>query len=99
MWAGRAVDPFYVDLTQVFAMSAAVKNGAKLDLSGWRPEVAFLDRIEAVDAGGLALPAGPHVVDERMRRRGRQRSTCTCRRCGGYPWVGENAGEKAGARE
>jgi hypothetical protein len=40
LWAGRAADPFYVDLTQVFAISAAVKNGAKVDLSGWRPEAA-----------------------------------------------------------
>lgn len=40
MWAGRAADPFYVDLTQVFAINAAVKNGAKLDLSGWRPELS-----------------------------------------------------------
>jgi hypothetical protein len=32
--------PFYVDLTQVFAISAAVKNGAKVHLSGWRPKTA-----------------------------------------------------------
>jgi hypothetical protein len=40
MWAGRAADPFYVDLTQVFAMSVAVKNSAELYLSDWRPETA-----------------------------------------------------------
>src|SRR5574341_652477 len=40
LWAGRAADPFYVDLTQVFAINDAVTNGARLDLAGWRPETA-----------------------------------------------------------
>jgi hypothetical protein len=39
-WTGRAADPFYVDLTQVFAINAAVKRGAKIDLPDWRPEIA-----------------------------------------------------------
>jgi hypothetical protein len=40
LWAGRAADPFYVDLTQFFAINAGVKNSAKLDLADWRPETA-----------------------------------------------------------
>jgi hypothetical protein len=40
LWTGRAADPFYVDLTQVRVINAAVKNGAKVDLPNWRPEVA-----------------------------------------------------------
>jgi hypothetical protein len=34
-WAGRARDPFYVDLTQVRAINQAVKNGARVELPGW----------------------------------------------------------------
>jgi hypothetical protein len=34
-WAGRARDPFYVDLTQVRAINHAVKNGSKVELPGW----------------------------------------------------------------
>jgi hypothetical protein len=40
LWTGRAADPFYVDLTQVFAINAAVKQGAKIELPDWRPEIA-----------------------------------------------------------
>src|SRR6266699_6875755 len=40
MSAGRAADPFYVDLTLVFAFNAAVKNSAEFYLSDWRPETA-----------------------------------------------------------
>ncbi|AWS40246.1 DUF4331 family protein [Streptosporangium sp. 'caverna'] len=40
MWAGQALDPFYVDLTQVRAINAAVKNGARVELPGWGPNAA-----------------------------------------------------------
>jgi hypothetical protein len=40
LWTGRAADPFYVDLTQVVAVNAALKRGAKIELPGWRPEIA-----------------------------------------------------------
>jgi hypothetical protein len=40
VWAGRARDPFYVDLTQVRAMNAAVKNSAKVELPDWSPDAA-----------------------------------------------------------
>lgn len=40
LWAGRARDPFYVDLRQVGAMSSAVAHGAKPDPAGWSPQVA-----------------------------------------------------------
>lgn len=40
MWAGRAADPFYVDLKQLAAIEAAVKSGTKIDLAGWQPDAA-----------------------------------------------------------
>ncbi|MFC7643153.1 DUF4331 family protein [Streptosporangium lutulentum] len=40
LWAGRARDPFYVDLTQVRAINAAVRNGARIELPGWGPNAA-----------------------------------------------------------
>lgn len=40
LWTGRAADPFYVDLTLVFAFNAAVKRGTKIELPAWRPEIA-----------------------------------------------------------
>lgn len=40
LWAGRARDPFYVDLRQVRAISAAVAHGAPPDPAGWSPRVA-----------------------------------------------------------
>ena len=40
LWAGRARDPFYVDLRQVGAMSSAVAHGAKPDPAVWSPQVA-----------------------------------------------------------
>ncbi|MFK3980767.1 DUF4331 family protein [Micromonospora sp. NPDC050397] len=40
LWAGKAADPFYIDLKQLDAIDAAVKNGAKLDLSGWQANKA-----------------------------------------------------------
>jgi hypothetical protein len=40
LWAGRVADPFYVDLTQLAAIEAAVKGGAKLDPGDWRPDTA-----------------------------------------------------------
>ncbi|RKN15054.1 DUF4331 domain-containing protein [Micromonospora musae] len=40
VWAGRIVDPFYIDLDQLATVNDAFKNGAKLDRSAWRPENA-----------------------------------------------------------
>ena len=40
MWAGRIADSFYVDLSLLGMVNAAVRNGTALDLSGWRPEQA-----------------------------------------------------------
>ena len=40
LWAGRARDPFYVDLRQVRAINAAVAQGAEPDSAGWSPQVA-----------------------------------------------------------
>jgi hypothetical protein len=40
LWAGRTADPFYVEPTVLGAIRAAVKNGTRVDLSGWRPENA-----------------------------------------------------------
>jgi hypothetical protein len=40
IWAGRIADPFYIDLSLLGIVNAAVKNGTAVDLSGWRPEDA-----------------------------------------------------------
>ena len=40
LWAGRARDPFYVDVRQVRAINAAVAHGARPDPAGWSPQVA-----------------------------------------------------------
>jgi Domain of unknown function (DUF4331) len=40
IWAGRIADPFYIDLSLLGIVDAAVKNGTAVDLSAWRPEAA-----------------------------------------------------------
>ena len=40
IWAGRIADPFYIDLSLLGIVNAAVKNGTAVDLSGWRPQDA-----------------------------------------------------------
>jgi Domain of unknown function (DUF4331) len=40
IWAGRIADPFYIDLSLLGIVNAAVKNGTAVDLSAWRPEAA-----------------------------------------------------------
>jgi hypothetical protein len=36
VWAGRIEDPFYIDLGELSVINAAVRDGTKIDLSGWR---------------------------------------------------------------
>jgi Domain of unknown function (DUF4331) len=40
VWAGRIADPFYIDLSLLSIVNAAVGNGTKPDLSAWRPDDA-----------------------------------------------------------
>jgi Domain of unknown function (DUF4331) len=40
IWAGRITDWFYIDLSLLFKINAAVKDGTMPDLSEWRPESA-----------------------------------------------------------
>jgi hypothetical protein len=40
IWAGRITDWFYIDLSLLGIVNAAVKNGTAADLSAWRPENA-----------------------------------------------------------
>jgi hypothetical protein len=40
VWAGRAQDSFYIDLSLLGIVDAAVAKGTALDLSEWRPEKA-----------------------------------------------------------
>jgi len=40
LWAGRIADSFYIDLSLLALIDAAVANGTAPDLSGWRPENA-----------------------------------------------------------
>ncbi|GIH16200.1 DUF4331 family protein [Rugosimonospora africana] len=39
-WAGRVVDPFYIDLNQLATIEDAVKNGKRIDSGDWRPDAA-----------------------------------------------------------
>ena len=40
IWAGRIADSFYIDLSLLGIVNAAVKHGTAVDLAGWRPEDA-----------------------------------------------------------
>jgi hypothetical protein len=40
IWAGRIGDPFYIDLSLLSMVNAAVRDGTAVDLSAWRPEDA-----------------------------------------------------------
>jgi hypothetical protein len=40
MWAGRVSDPFYIDLSLLGLVNAAMKNGTGVDLSNWHPDSA-----------------------------------------------------------
>ena len=40
VWAGRIGDAFYIDLSLLGIVNAAVRDGAAADLSAWRPENA-----------------------------------------------------------
>jgi hypothetical protein len=40
IWAGRIADSFYIDLSLLGIVNAAVKNGTAVDLAGWHPEDA-----------------------------------------------------------
>jgi len=40
IWAGRIADPFYIDLSLLSIVNAAVGNGTRPDLSAWRPDGA-----------------------------------------------------------
>jgi hypothetical protein len=40
LWAGRIADSFYIDLSLLALVNAAVANGTAPDLSGWRPAAA-----------------------------------------------------------
>ena len=37
IWAGEVLDPFYLDLTQLGAVTKAVDAGSIIDNGGWRP--------------------------------------------------------------
>jgi hypothetical protein len=40
LWAGRISDWFHIDLSLLFSINAAVRDGVAPDLSGWRPDQA-----------------------------------------------------------
>jgi hypothetical protein len=60
--------PFYVDLTQVFAISAAVKNGAKVHLSGWRPKTAKSSFAGTTIHSARGERPSRNYIAERVRR-------------------------------
>src|SRR5215472_11714444 len=40
IWAGRAADPFYIDLSLLARVNGAMAKGTAVDLSSWRPHEA-----------------------------------------------------------
>jgi hypothetical protein len=40
IWAGRAQDSFYIDLSLLSIVNGAIAKGGAVDLSGWRPDEA-----------------------------------------------------------
>lgn len=46
-WAGRVADPFYVDLDQLATIEDAVKNGKRIDASGWHADAAKSSFVDA----------------------------------------------------
>jgi hypothetical protein len=40
IWAGRIADPFFIDLSLLGIVNAAVKDGSAVDLSAWHPKDA-----------------------------------------------------------
>jgi hypothetical protein len=40
IWAGRIADPFYIDLSRLAIVNAAVAKGTAADLAQWRPDEA-----------------------------------------------------------
>jgi Domain of unknown function (DUF4331) len=69
IWAGRIGDPFYIDLSLLSIINAAVKKGAAPDLAPWRPQDAknsFADTtvesiVLEVSHQHHALHAGAHI--------------------------------------
>jgi uncharacterized protein DUF4331 len=69
LWAGRISDPFYIDLSLLFKINAAVKDGSAPDLSEWHPQEAtnsfagttVESIVLAVSHHNRALPAGTPI--------------------------------------
>ena len=40
LWAGRISDSFYIDLSLLSRVNAAIKDGTAIDLAGWQPDAA-----------------------------------------------------------
>ena len=69
LWAGQITDSFYVDLSLLALVDAAVRDGTAVDLSGWRPADAhnsFDDTtvesiVLEVSQWRSDLPVGGHI--------------------------------------
>ena len=69
LWAGRISDSFYIDLSLLFKINAAVKDGSAPDLSAWHPQEAtnsfagttVESIVLAVSHQNRALPAGAPI--------------------------------------
>ncbi len=66
IWAGQVRDPFYLDLTQLAAVTKAVAAGSTIDNGDWEPRTAVnsLDG-QTVNAIVLELPEDSHLFAER----------------------------------
>ena len=82
VWAGRITDWFYIDLSLLFKINAAVKDGTVPDLSEWRPESAQnsfaehdrrVNRARGLSPASEAPPWRPHRRLVRDQARDRRR--------------------------
>ena len=78
IWAGRIADSFYIDLSLLSIVNAAVAKGTPVDLSGWRPETAQ-NSFAGTPPGGLHATCTPSGGGPRRQ----SREALRCRRGAG----------------
>jgi hypothetical protein len=68
VWAGRAQDSFYVDLSLLAIVNGAIAKGTAVDLSGWRPEKAK-NSFARTSVGSIVLEVTHDDPQVRLGRR------------------------------
>jgi hypothetical protein len=66
VWAGEVLDPFYLDLTQLGAVTKAVDSASMIDNGDWKPEAAANTFAGAsVNSIVIELPEDSHLFADR----------------------------------